>query len=877
MTTSVKQIRKTFLDYFAKNGHKIIPSSSLVPDNDPTLMFTNSGMVQFKNIFTGNETRDYKRAATSQKSVRAGGKHNDLDSVGYDVRHHTFFEMLGNFSFGDYFKEEAISYAWELVTKEFGLPKDRLAVTVFHTDDAAYKLWQKISGLPDERIIKIATKDNFWQMGDTGPCGYCSEIFYDHGPEVWGGLPGTPEEDGDRWIEIWNLVFDEFEDLPDGSRIQLEQKCIDTGMGLERISAILQGVHSNYDIDLFKNLIADICKLSGTEPENKQFSSSYNVIADHLRATSFLIADGVLPSNEGRGYVLRRIMRRAMRHIYMLGVHEPMMFKLLPSLQREMGDTYPELYRHEALIRETIKAEETRFGRTLAKGLKLLDEETSSLKEGDTLSGQTAFKLYDTYGFPLDLTEDALKLKNIKVDNKGFDEAMEKQRAEARKNWAGSGDAGVEKIWFDLQEKLGTTEFLGYTTLKADGQITALVQNDKEVNEVSGGEFYLIANQTPFYGECGGQVGDIGKIVSPEFVAEVTDTKKKLDGLTVHVCKLLNGKVSLNEHASFEVDEVTRNRTRANHSVTHLVHKAMRTILGDHIAQKGSLVGPDRMRFDVSHPKQITAEELQQIEDMVNASIRKNYHVNTVIMNKDEAVNCGAMALFGEKYGEEVRVVRMEKDGEIYSQELCGGTHVNDTGDIGYFNIVSESAVAAGVRRIECVTGYGAEKFVQGIEDKLHHISALLKTNVNDLEQRILNLMEEKKKLETNIFNLKKTFISHKSADNQDKIETVNGVKFVGKIIPNIHPKELKAFIDEINQNIGSGIVVLASDKDQKASIVVGVTKDLTNKYSAIDLVKAAATVTGGQGGGGRPDMAQAGGPDASKLDEAIAKVKALI
>ena len=877
MTTSVKQIRKTFLDYFAKNGHKIIPSSSLVPDNDPTLMFTNSGMVQFKNIFTGNETRDYKRAATSQKSVRAGGKHNDLDSVGYDVRHHTFFEMLGNFSFGDYFKEEAISYAWELVTKEFGLPKDRLAVTVFHTDDVAYKLWQKISGLPDERIIKIATKDNFWQMGDTGPCGYCSEIFYDHGPEVWGGLPGTPEEDGDRWIEIWNLVFDEFEDLPDGSRIQLEQKCIDTGMGLERISAILQGVHSNYDIDLFKNLIADICKLAGTEPENKQFSSSYNVIADHLRATSFLIADGVLPSNEGRGYVLRRIMRRAMRHIYMLGVHEPMMFKLLPSLQREMGDTYPELYRHEALICETIKAEETRFGRTLAKGLKLLDEETSSLKEGDTLSGQTAFKLYDTYGFPLDLTEDALKLKNIKVDNKGFDEAMEKQRAEARKNWAGSGDAGVEKIWFDLQEKLGTTEFLGYTTLKADGQITALVQNDKEVNEVSGGEFYLIANQTPFYGECGGQVGDIGKIVSPEFVAEVTDTKKKLDGLTVHVCKLVSGTVKTGKTASFEVDEVTRNRTRANHSVTHLVHKAMRTILGDHIAQKGSLVGPDRMRFDVSHPKQITAEELQQIEDMVNASIRKNYHVNTVIMNKDEAVNCGAMALFGEKYGEEVRVVRMEKDGEIYSQELCGGTHVNDTGDIGYFNIVSESAVAAGVRRIECVTGYGAEKFVQGIEDKLHHISALLKTNVNDLEQRILNLMEEKKKLETDIFNLKKTFVSHKSADNQDKIETVNGVKFVGKIIPNIHPKELKAFIDEINQNIGSGIVVLASDKDQKASIVVGVTKDLTDKYSAIDLVKAAAAVTGGQGGGGRPDMAQAGGPDASKLDEAIAKVRTLI
>lgn len=877
MTTSVKQIRKTFLDYFAKNGHKVIPSSSLVPDNDPTLMFTNSGMVQFKNIFTGNETRDYKRATTSQKSVRAGGKHNDLDSVGYDVRHHTFFEMLGNFSFGDYFKEEAIAYAWELVTKEFGLPKDRLAVTVFHTDDVAYKLWQKISGLPNDRIIKIATKDNFWQMGDTGPCGYCSEIFYDHGPEVWGGLPGTDEEDGDRWIEIWNLVFDEFEDLPDGSRIPLKQRCIDTGMGLERISAILQGVHSNYDIDLFKNLIADVCKLAGTEPDNKQFSSSYNVIADHLRATSFLIADGVLPSNEGRGYVLRRIMRRAMRHIYMLGVHEPMMFKLLPSLQREMGEAYPELYRHEALIRETIKAEETRFGRTLDKGLKLLDEETSSLNSGDTLSGETAFRLYDTYGFPLDLTEDALRLKNIKVDIEGFDKAMEKQRAEARKNWAGSGDAGVEKIWFDLQEKLGATEFLGYTTLKADGQITALVQNGKEVNEVTDGEFYLVANQTPFYGECGGQVGDIGKIVSSEFVADVTDTKKKLDGVVVHVCKLISGTVKTGQTASFEVDEVTRNRTRANHSVTHLVHKAMRTILGDHIAQKGSLVGPDRMRFDVSHPKQITAEELQKIEEMVNDSIRKNYHVNTVIMNKDEAVNCGAMALFGEKYGDEVRVVRMEKDGEIYSQELCGGTHVNDTGEIGYFNIVSESAVAAGIRRIECVTGYGAEKFVQGVEDKLHHISALLKTNTNDLEQRIINLMEEKKKLEADIFNLKKTFVSHKSADNQDKIETVKGIKFVGKIIPNIHPKELKAFIDEINQNIGSGIVVLGSDKDQKASIVVGVTKDLNDRYSAVDLVRAAAVVTGGQGGGGRPDMAQAGGPDASKLEEAIAKVKSLI
>ena len=551
MTTTLKQIRQTFLDYFEKNGHKVVPASSLVPDNDPTLMFTNSGMVQFKNILTGVETRDYTRATSSQKSVRAGGKHNDLDSVGYDVRHHTFFEMLGNFSFGDYFKEEAIKFAWEVVTKEFAIDKNRLAVTVFHTDDVAYDLWKKIAGLPDDRIIRIATKDNFWQMGDTGPCGYCSEIFYDHGPEVWGGLPGTPEEDGDRWIEIWNLVFDEFEDLPDGSRVPLKKRCIDTGMGLERISAILQGVHSNYDIDLFKHLIADIAKLAGTDVENKALTSSYNVIADHLRSTAFLIADGVLPSNEGRGYVLRRIMRRAMRHIYMLGMHEPMMYQLLPSLQREMGEAYPELYRFEALIRETIKAEETRFGRTLSKGMRLLDEETETLCEGGVLSGDTAFKLYDTYGFPLDLTEDALKLKNIKVDTEGFNAAMARQKEEARKNWAGSGDSGIEKIWFDLDAKLGKTEFLGYTTTKADAQVTALVQDGKEVSTVTNGEFYLIANQTPFYGESGGQVGDTGRIYGEGFEIEVTDTKKKLDGLFVHFCKLLKGRVSVLQNATF--------------------------------------------------------------------------------------------------------------------------------------------------------------------------------------------------------------------------------------------------------------------------------------------------------------------------------------
>lgn len=877
MTTTLKQIRQTFLDYFEKNGHKVVPASSLVPDNDPTLMFTNSGMVQFKNILTGVETRDYTRATSSQKSVRAGGKHNDLDSVGYDVRHHTFFEMLGNFSFGDYFKEEAIKFAWEVVTKEFAIDKNRLAVTVFHTDDVAYDLWKKIAGLPDDRIIRIATKDNFWQMGDTGPCGYCSEIFYDHGPAVWGGLPGTPEEDGDRWIEIWNLVFDEFEDLPDGSRVPLKKRCIDTGMGLERISAILQGVHSNYDIDLFKHLIADIAKLAGTDVENKALTSSYNVIADHLRSTAFLIADGVLPSNEGRGYVLRRIMRRAMRHIYMLGMHEPMMYQLLPSLQREMGEAYPELYRFEALIRETIKAEETRFGRTLSKGMRLLDEETATLSDGGVLSGDTAFKLYDTYGFPLDLTEDALKLKNIKVDTEGFNAAMARQKEEARKNWAGSGDSGIEKIWFDLDAKLGKTEFLGYTTTKADAQVTALVQDGKEVSTVTNGEFYLIANQTPFYGESGGQVGDTGRIYGEGFEIEVTDTKKKLDGLFVHICKLLKGRVSVLQNATFEVDAVKRAQTCANHSVTHLVHKALRTILGEHVAQKGSLVAPDRMRFDISHPKQITAEEIRRVEDMVNASIRRNYKVNTVLMNKDEAVNSGAMALFGEKYGDEVRVVRMENADGVYSQELCGGTHVKNTGDIGYFNIVSESAVGAGIRRIECVTGYGAEKFVQDIEDKLHRISVNLKTNINDLETRINNLLEEKKKLETDIFNLKKTFVSNKSADNQDKIGTVNGIKFATRVVPGVHPKELKAFVDEVMQTMGSGIVALASNDEGKASLVVGVSPDLTSQFSAVDLVRAAAPVVGGAGGGGRPDMAQAGGPNGEKVEEALALIKSLV
>ena len=867
MTTTVNQIRKTFLNYFEKQGHKVIPSSSLVPDNDPTLMFTNSGMVQFKNIFTGAETAPFKRATTSQKSVRAGGKHNDLDSVGYDVRHHTFFEMLGNFSFGDYFKEEAINYAWELVTKEFCLPKDRLAVTVFHTDEVSRNIWKKVSGLPEDRIINIATKDNFWQMGDTGPCGYCSEIFYDHGPEVWGGLPGTPEEDGDRWIEIWNLVFDEFEDLPDGSRIPLKQKCIDTGMGLERISAILQGVHSNYDIDLFRNLTADIAKIAGSDPKGP-LESSHNVIADHLRSMSFLIADGVLPSNEGRGYVLRRIMRRAMRHAYMLGVKEPMIYKLLPSLQREMGDAYPELYRAQNLISDTIKTEETRFLRTLDKGLRLLDEETQNLKEGDELSGATAFKLYDTYGFPLDLTQDALKAKNISVDTKGFDEAMEKQRAEARKNWAGSGDAGTDKIWFELQDKLGSTEFLGYNTLKSDAEITALVQNGQEVDEVSSGEFYLLANQTPFYGEMGGQVGDIGTIVSDDFEVEVTDTKKKLDGLYVHVCKLLQGKVSKGRFANFRVNEENRHAIEANHTVTHLLHHALQEKFGASVTQKGSMVAADKMRFDIAYPKQITEPEIRDLENTVNKLIRANLPVHTNIMNQEDAIKAGAMALFGEKYGDEVRVVCV---GDGVSMELCGGTHVKQTGNIGYFNIVSESAIAAGVRRLECLTGAAAEKFAQDIEDRLHRVGASLKASFNDIEGRVAQLLEEKKKLEAQIFDLKKKFVSNKAADNQDKFESVNGLKFVAKVIENIPPKELKAFIDEVKaQSKDDTVVAFFSPAEGKVSVVIGVSDNLKDRLPATNLIKIVAPFVGAQGGGGRPDMAQTGGSDASRLNEAI-------
>ena len=868
--TGLNELREKYLHYFETKGHLRLGSFPLVPKDDPSLLLINSGMAPMKKWFLGQEEPPRHRVTTCQKCIRTP----DIERVGITARHGCFFEMLGNFSFQDYFKKEVIPWAWEFLTKELEIPADRLYISVYQEDDEAYDIWTKEVGIPEDHMVRLGKEDNFWEHG-SGPCGPCSEIFYDHGPEVWGGLPGTPEEDGDRFIEIWNLVFDQFEDLPDGSRINLKKPSIDTGMGLERIAAILQGVHSNFDIDTFQHLIKAIADMANTDPKGP-LQASHNVIADHLRAMSFLIADGVLPSNEGRGYVLRRIMRRAMRHVYMLGVKEPMIYKLLPVLQKEMGEAYPELYRFDKLITETIKAEETRFGKTLDKGMRLLDDETSQLTKGDTLNGETAFKLYDTYGFPLDLTQDALKGKGIEVDVAGFDAAMAKQKEEARKNWAGSGDAGTEKIWFEVKEKIGGTEFLGYKTTKSDGIVKALLQDGKEVDSVKSGEFYLVANQTPFYGECGGQVGDTGIICGKSFKAEVYDTKRKLDTVFVHCCRMIEGEVKVEDFASFEVDETNRKQICANHSVTHLVHKALRTILGEHVTQKGSLVAADRMRFDISHPKQITADELKLAEDMVNAAIRANYHVNTVLMNQDEAVKTGAMALFGEKYGEEVRVVTMEKDGEVYSRELCGGTHVCDTGEIGYFNIISESAVSAGVRRIECVTGKGAEEYVDAMEDKLHCACNTLKTNINDLEARIGNLLEEKKKLEAEVFNLKKTLASGGAAKSSET-EVVNGVKFIGKVIPDVHPKELKAFIDEMSQNIGSGVMVLATDKDGKASIVVGVTKDLTNKYSAVDLVRIASAAVGGQGGGGRPDMAQAGGPDASKLQQAFEEVKKAI
>ena len=883
--SGVNDIRKTFLDYFARNGHTPVASSSLVPRNDPTLMFTNAGMVQFKNVFTGLEHRSYNRATTSQKCVRAGGKHNDLDNVGYTARHHTFFEMLGNFSFGDYFKEDAISFAWNLITKEFGLPKDKLLVTVYHTDDDAANYWKKIAGLSDDRIIRIATSDNFWAMGDTGPCGPCSEIFFDHGDHIWGGPPGSADEDGDRFIEIWNLVFMQFEQITPEQRIDLPRPSIDTGMGLERVAAVLQGVHDNYDIDLFKALIRASEEATGVKAEG-EFRASHRVIADHLRASSFLIADGVLPSNEGRGYVLRRIMRRAMRHAQLLGAKEPLMWRLLPALIREMGQAYPELIRADALISETLKLEETRFRKTLDRGLGLLSDATENLVEGDRLDGETAFKLYDTYGFPLDLTQDALRQRGIAVDTEGFSAAMERQKAEARANWAGSGEAATETIWFGVKDKAGATEFLGYETESAEGVITALVRDGAEVQSVAEGEAVsVVVNQTPFYGESGGQQGDTGTISGDGFVITIKDTQKKGEGVFVHIGEVAKGAAKTGDAVELKVDSVRRTRIRSNHSATHLLHEALRETLGSHVAQKGSLVAPDRLRFDFSHPKPISAKELAQVENLANEIILQNAPVSTRLMAVDDAIAEGAMALFGEKYGDEVRVVSMgtakhgPKAGKAYSVELCGGTHVRQTGDIGLVRIVSEGAVAAGVRRMEALTGEAARLYLEEQDERVKAIAGALKTTPSEALERVNALLDERKKLERELAEArKKLALGGGSAEGGSAVEAVNGVNFLGKIVTGVSPRDLKPLADEGKKQVGSGVVLfIGVGEDDKASAVAAVTEDLVSRFSAVDLVRAASAALGGAGGGGRPDMAQAGGPDGAKAADAIAAVKALI
>ncbi len=881
----VNEIRSTFLDYFRKNGHEVVASSPLVPRNDPTLMFTNAGMVQFKNVFTGLEHRPYSRATTSQKCVRAGGKHNDLDNVGYTARHHTFFEMLGNFSFGDYFKEDAIHFAWNLITKEFGLAKDKLLVTVYHTDDDAANFWKKIAGLSDDRIIRIPTSDNFWAMGDTGPCGPCSEIFYDHGDHIWGGPPGSPEEDGDRFIEIWNLVFMQFEQVTPEQRVDLPRPSIDTGMGLERIAAVLQGVHDNYDIDLFKALIRASEEATGVKAEG-DFRASHRVIADHLRASSFLIADGVLPSNEGRGYVLRRIMRRAMRHAQLLGAKEPLMWRLLPALVREMGQAYPELVRAEALISETLKLEETRFRKTLERGLGLLSDASENLKEGDRLDGETAFKLYDTYGFPLDLTQDALRQRGVTVDTEGFSAAMERQKAEARANWSGSGEAATETVWFSVKDKVGATEFLGYDAESAEGVVTALVRDGAEVASASQGEAVsVVVNQTPFYGESGGQQGDVGTISGEGFVIAVKDTQKKGDGVFVHLGEVTEGVVKTGDAVELKIDVARRARIRSNHSATHLLHEALRETLGGHVAQKGSLVAPERLRFDFSHPKPISADELAAVENLANEIILQNAPVTTRLMAVDDAIAEGAMALFGEKYGDEVRVVSMgvaqhgPKAGKSYSTELCGGTHVRQTGDIGLVRVVSEGAVAAGVRRIEALTGEAARLYLEEQDERVKAIAGALKTTPAEALDRVVALLDERRKLERELTEArKKLALGGGSAEGGNAVETVNGVNFLGKVVTGVSPRDLKPLTDEGKKQVGSGVVVfIGVGEDGKASAVAGVTEDMVGRFSAVDLVRAASSALGGAGGGGRPDMAQAGGPDGSKANDAIAAVKALV
>ncbi len=882
--SGVNEIRSAYLDFFKAHGHEVVASSPLVPRNDPTLMFTNAGMVQFKNVFTGIEKRPYARATSAQKCVRAGGKHNDLENVGYTARHHTFFEMLGNFSFGDYFKEEAISLAWQLISREFALDKNRLLVTVYHTDDHAADLWKKIAGFSDDRIIRIPTSDNFWAMGDTGPCGPCSEIFYDQGENVAGGPPGSPDEDGDRFLEFWNLVFMQYEQVAPGDKVSLPKPSIDTGMGLERIAGIMQGVTSNYDIDLFQALIRASVDTIGVAATGAA-TVSHRVIADHLRAASFLVADGVNPSNEGRGYVLRRIMRRAMRHAQILGAREPVMYKLVPALVREMGSAYPELIRAESMISETLRTEETRFRTTLVRGLAILDEETRDLVGGGKLPGEVAFKLYDTFGFPLDLTQDALRARKIEVDTDGFNASMDRQRAEARKAWSGSGEAATETVWFGLRERVGASEFLGYSAERAEGIVAALVRDGQEVRELEAGQTGLIIlNQTPFYGESGGQVGDTGWMLGAGLKIEIGNTQKKLGDLFVHEARVVEGRVTISTALELVVDHARRSAIRANHSATHLLHEALRQVLGDHVAQKGSMVSGERLRFDFTHQKPISDEELAQVEDIANRVVLRNEPVVTRLMAVDEAIESGARALFGEKYGDEVRVVSMgTMDGQNgprpFSVELCGGTHVSRTGDIGLVTVIGESAVASGIRRIEAKTADVARRHLNDESRRLRDLAALLKTPADDAAERLAALIEDRRKLERELTDArKKLAMGDGGAAAESAVRDVAGIKLFARAISGVEMKDLKSLADEAKQSLGSGVVAIVGvGEDGKAGVVVGVTADLVARFNAVDFVRAAAEALGGKGGGGRPDMAQAGGPDGANADAALTAIADLL
>ncbi|WP_119421291.1 alanine--tRNA ligase [Desertibaculum subflavum] len=881
---SGNEIRKAFLDYFARHQHTIVPSSPLVPANDPTLLFTNAGMVQFKNVFTGMEKRPYTQATTSQKCVRAGGKHNDLDNVGYTARHHTFFEMLGNFSFGDYFKERAIELAWNLVHKEFGLSKDRLWVTVYHEDEEALALWKQIAGLPEDRIVKIATSDNFWAMGDTGPCGPCSEIFFDHGPKIAGGPPGSPDADGDRYIEIWNLVFMQYEQRGPGDRVPLPRPSIDTGMGLERIAAVLQGRHDNYDTDLLRKLIEASAQATGVDPDGPQ-AVSHRVIADHLRASSFLIADGVLPSNEGRGYVLRRIMRRGMRHAHMLGAREPLMHRLVPALTEMMGPTYQELVRAEPLIRQTLELEETRFKETLERGLKLLDEEMGRIGTDAPLPGEVAFKLYDTFGFPIDLTQDVLRGRGRTVDTAGFEAAMQRQKAEARKAWAGSGEQATEAVWFEIREEAGATEFLGYETDTAEGRVVAIVKGGQRVDEAKAGEDALIVlGQTPFYAESGGQTGDAGTMSAPGVKVTVSDAQKKAGELHVHVSHIDQGTVRVGDALALAIDPARRDCIRANHSATHLLHAALRRRLGGHVTQKGSLVGADGFRFDFSHPTPLSDADLRTVVDEVNAQVRINTPVETRLMTPEKAIEAGAMALFGEKYGDEVRVLAMGRDltddggAKPYSVELCGGTHVRRTGDIGAFTVLGQSAVAAGVRRIEAATGAGALQHFAREHEVLQQITRSFNAPAEEVPGRIAALLDERRKLEREVSELRvKLATGGGGGGAAPAAREVNGVRFATRKLDGVPAKDLRGLADAVKGEIGSGVVAIVSVSEGKAALVVAVSDDLTGKVSAVDLVRAGSAALGGKGGGGRPDFAQAGGPDGDKAEEALAAIEQAI